>query len=196
MSRLTRSQQIGLVAVVGFIACVVGANWFVQNVGVQLDPHGPHTLPVGFGKRAPSGFVWVGISLTVRDIVQRLLGPRWALAAIVTGAALSTLIAPSLALASGVTFLLAELLDFGVYTPLQERNLPVAAIASNVVGAVADSVIFLWLAFGLDAVREFALWQAVGKVEWALLFLPLLLLVRWAFDGAAASGGREAALAT
>lgn len=170
-------RTIGWVALAGFVACVWGANWFVDHVGTEAAP-GLHTLPVGFGQEAPSGFVLVGVSLTLRDLVQRLLGVRWTLAGIVAGAALAATINTDLAMASGVTFLLAELLDFGVYTPLQQRGLTRAVVVSNVVGAVADSVLFLWLAFDLDAVREFALWQAVGKVEWGLLFLPLVWMVR------------------
>lgn len=177
---MDRRLVIGIAALAGFVVCVLGANWFVENVGTQPGPGAPHTLPVGFGERAPSGFVWVGISLTLRDLLQRTLGARFTIAAIVAGAGLSALlnIDASLALASGVTFLFAELLDLSVYTPLQERNLGAAAIASNVVGAIVDSVIFLWLAFGWDTVADFAVWQALGKFEWSLLFLPLLFASR------------------
>lgn len=177
---MQRAPLLGLVAAAGFVGCVLGANWFVENVGTEAYPGGPHTLPVGFGQEAPSGFVWVGISLTLRDLVQRLLGVRFTVGAIVTGAVLSALlnIDASLALASGVTFLFAELLDFAVYTPLQERNLGMAALASNAVGAVVDSVVFLWLAFGWSSVADFAVWQALGKLEWSVLFLPLLFASR------------------
>jgi uncharacterized PurR-regulated membrane protein YhhQ (DUF165 family) len=170
-------RAIGWAALAGFVACVWGANWFVDHVGTEVAP-GLHTLPVGFGEEAPSGFVLVGISLTLRDLVQRLLGVRWTVGGILVGAALAASINTDLAVASGVTFLLAELLDLSVYTPLQRRGLTVAVVASNVVGALADSVLFLWLAFDLAAVREFALWQAIGKVEWGLLFLPLVWLFR------------------
>lgn len=177
---MERRTALGWTAAVGFVACVLGANWFVEHVGTQIGPDGPHTLPVGFGERAPSGFVWVGVSLTLRDLVQRLLGARFTVGAIVVGAALSMAlnVDAALALASGATFLLAEMLDLGVYTPLQERSLGAAALASNVVGAVVDSVLFLWLAFGWSAVGDFAVWQALGKLEWSLIFLPLLFLSR------------------
>lgn len=173
---------IGIGALVAFIGCVFGANWFVENVGAASGPGGPHTLPVGFGLRAPSGFVMVGASLTARDLLQRFLGPRWTVAAIVAGAALSwAIVDREIAVASGVTFLIAEALDFGVYTPLQSRQLTVAVVGSNVVGAVADSVLFLWLAFGFGAIGDFALAQTLGKVEWSLLFLPVLWAARrWA----------------
>lgn len=170
---------VGSLALAGFIGCVFGANWLIENVGTQFDPNGPHTLPVGFGERAPSGFIMVGISLTLRDLVQRLLGPSWTALGIVVGAVLSLLVADAdLAVASGVTFLVAEALDFGVYTPLQDRRLTLAVLASNAVGAVVDSVLFLVLAFGWSSVSDFALGQIIGKLEWSILFLPLLWWAR------------------
>ena len=168
---------MGWVALAGFIGCVWGANWFIEHVGTEVAP-GLHTLPVGFGREAPSGFVFVGISLTLRDLVQRLLGPQWTIVGIGVGAGLAAAINADLAFASGVTFLLAELLDFAVYTPLQQRQLTGAVVASNVVGAITDSVVFLWLAFDWSAVEEFWVAQALGKVEWGLLFLPLVWLAR------------------
>jgi uncharacterized PurR-regulated membrane protein YhhQ (DUF165 family) len=170
-------HHVGWVALAGFVATVWGANYFVEHVGTEVAP-GLHTLPVGFGQEAPSGFVLVGVSLTLRDLVHRLLGPAWTVAGIAVGATLAAAVNTDLAVASGVTFLVAELMDLGVYAPLQRRQLTAAVVASNVVGALADSVLFLWLAFDLDAVREFAVWQALGKLEWGLLFVPLVWLAR------------------
>jgi uncharacterized PurR-regulated membrane protein YhhQ (DUF165 family) len=44
------------------------------------------------------------------------------MAAIVLGAALSWLIAPAFALASGVAFLVSEAADLTVYTPLERKS--------------------------------------------------------------------------
>ena len=78
-------------------------------------------------------------------------------------------------LASGAAFLLSELADFAVYTPLQRRGLLLAVVASSVVGLVVDSVVFLGLAFGsLDYLPG----QVVGKAWAVLLALPLIRLLR------------------
>jgi hypothetical protein len=62
--------------------------------------------------------------------------------------------------ASTAAFLLSELLDFAIYTPLARRRFITALVVSSMVGAVADSAIFLWLAFGsLDHIAG----QLVGK---------------------------------
>jgi len=112
----------------------------------------------------------------LRDLVQRRLGRVAALLAIAAGAALSGAIAPpALVMASTTAFLLSELADFLVYTPLQKRGLVLAVLASSLVGLVADSLLFLWLAFGS---LEFLEGQVVGKAWMVLLALPFVHWIR------------------
>jgi uncharacterized PurR-regulated membrane protein YhhQ (DUF165 family) len=86
------------------------------------------------------------------------------------------LVAPaSLVAASGAAFLVSELVDFAVYTPLQRRGLTLAVVASASVGLIADSVVFLWLAFNS---LEYLPGQVVAKC-WAVLFsIPFIRLLR------------------
>src|SRR4029077_3405657 len=49
----------------------------------------------------------------------------------------------SFPIASATAFLLSELADFAVYTPLQRKRLVLAVVASSVVGLTVDSVVFL-----------------------------------------------------
>jgi len=95
---------------------------------------------------------------------------------IVAGAALSGAVAPpALVMASTAAFFLSELADFAVYTPLQARGLVLAVLASSMVGLIADSVLFLWLAFGS---LEFLAGQIVGKAWMVLLALPFIHWIR------------------
>ena len=176
------SRRVGWVCFALFLASVPFANWLIQHVGTVCVPQGPCLIPVapGWGGAgaimSPSGVLAVGAALVLRDVVQRCLGPAWGLAAIALGTALSAAIAPpALVLASAAAFLLSELADFAVYTPLQRRGLVLAVVASSLAGLVVDSVVFLTLAFGgLD----FLAGQIVGKA-WAVLFsLPLIRWVR------------------
>ena len=129
-------------------------------------------IPVAPGIMAPSGVLMVGLALVLRDLVQRRLGARWAIAAILAGAALSALLAPpALVLASGAAFLLSELADFAVYTPLQRRRLVLAVVASGLVGLVIDSLLFLQLAFGS---LDFLSGQIIGKAWIVLLSIPVI----------------------
>lgn len=169
-------RQIGLVALAGYIATVVLANYFIQHVGTQPFPGGPHTIPVGFGYRAPSGVLWVGLAFTLRDFVQSWLGKWWVVGAILVGAALSYVVAPSLAWASAVAFLTSEALDFAVYTPLVERRKVISAVVlSNTVGLLIDTFVFLWLAF-----HSITFWQGqvIGKAWMTVVALVILVPVR------------------
>jgi len=170
--------MIGYFAFALFTLTIPLANWLIGNVGTMCIPDGPCMVPVDFGLlglMAPSGVLVVGAALVLRDVVHERLGAVWALAAIVVGAVLSWwLSAPALVVASVAAFALAELADFAVYTPLRKRNLGAAVLASGVVGAVVDSAVFLWLAFGSLAFVE---GQILGKM-WMTLAAATVLVWR------------------
>ena len=174
---LSRRQRIeGAVFLAGFALCIPAANWLIGNAGTTCVPKGPCLIPVAPGLMAPSGVLMVGLALVLRDMVQRRLGAMWAVGAILAGAALSGLLAPAdLVWASAAAFLLSELADFAVYTPLQRRRLVLAVFASSIVGLVIDSVLFLWLAFGS---LDFLAGQVVGKSWMVVLSLPAVMWLR------------------
>ncbi|MGB3833712.1 MAG: VUT family protein [Mesorhizobium sp.] len=168
--------MIGALAFLGFLATIPVANWMIQNVGTICLPGGPCLVPVGFGLSAPSGVLVIGSAIVLRDAVHRLLGPLPALLAITIGTVVSALIAPqSLVLASAVAFGLAELLNFAVFAPLHRRRLILAVVLSSVVAAIADSALFLWLAFGsLDHLGG----QTLGKLWMTVLAVSMIYLSR------------------
>ena len=166
----------GFVYFAAFMACIPLANWMIGNVGSVCIPDGPCLIPVAPGLSAPSGVLVVGAALVLRDLVQRRLGKLWCLIAILVGAALSAALAPSeLVIASAAAFLLSELADFAVYTPLQQKRLLLAVLLSGVVGAFVDSLVFLQLAFGS---LDYLAGQFVGKLWMSVLALPLIWLLR------------------
>ncbi len=145
-----------------YIGAIFGANWAIATFGV---------VPVGFGLVAPAGVYFAGLAFSLRDWTQEALGRRWTVGAILAGAGLSALVSPQFAAASGFAFLVSEFADFAVYTPLRERGLTVAVVASNVVGLVVDSALFLFLAFGS---LDFLAGQVVGKGWMTLLAITVL----------------------
>ena len=181
--RITMSTRKawGLAYFFAFIGCIPAANWMIGHVGTVCLPNGPCLLPVWpWGPQgplmAPSGVLMIGLALVLRDLVQRRLGRSVALLSIVAGAALSGAVAPpALVVASTAAFFLSELADFAVYTPLQARGLVVAVLASSVIGLIADSVLFLWLAFGN---LEFLAGQIIGKAWMVLAALPFIHWIR------------------
>ncbi len=173
---MTPARREGLLFLLAFGLCIPAANWLIGNAGTYCAPGGPCLIPVAPGIMAPSGVLMVGLALVLRDLVQRRLGLGWALGAVVAGTALSALLAPpTLVLASAAAFLLSELADLGVYTPLQKRGLTLAVLASSLVGLVVDSIVFLWLAFGS---LDFLAGQVIGKAWMVLLTLPALHWLR------------------
>lgn len=159
---------------IAFAATIPAANWLIGNVGTECIPNGPCLIPVGFGLHAPSGVLMIGLSLVLRDMVHEAGRVRAALIAIAIGCVLSWLVAPpAMVIASVAAFMLAELADMAVYTPLRERRLGLAILASGVVGAFVDSAVFLWLAFGS---LDFIIGQIVGKVWMSAIAFAVIIL--------------------
>jgi uncharacterized PurR-regulated membrane protein YhhQ (DUF165 family) len=163
---MDRRVALGAITTVLYVGTVVMANWAVERFGV---------VPVGFGLMAPAAVYFVGLAFTLRDLVHEWLGRRVVVAAIMLGGAVSALVSPRLALASAVAFLASELADFAIYTPLRERHWLRAVVASNAVGIVVDSALFLWLAFGSF---QFLSGQVVGKAWMTVAAVVVLSLVR------------------
>lgn len=147
----------GVTALAAYITAIVAANWLTTHYGL---------IPMGFGLTATAGTYAAGLALLLRDVVQDVCGWRWVLAGIATGAVLTAVTSPALALASATAFLLAELLDTAVYTPLRDRGWARAALASGIVGAAVDTYAFLALA-GFPITAQSVGGQLVGKALWA-----------------------------
>jgi uncharacterized PurR-regulated membrane protein YhhQ (DUF165 family) len=148
-----------VLAVIAYLGSIVAANWLTARYGF---------VPVGFGLAATAGTYMAGLAFVARDAVQDAAGRRVVLVALAGGAVLSWFAStPALALASAAAFLISELADMWVYTPLRRRGYVRAAVVSNLVGAVVDTVAFLWLAgFGLAVATVGG--QLVGKT-WVTL---------------------------
>jgi hypothetical protein len=131
---------------------------------------------------APSGVAMIGLALVLRDLVQRRLGVGASALAILVGAAISAALAPpALVIASAAAFLLSELADMAVYTPLQRRRLVLAVALSSVAGLVVVSVVFLLLAFGS---LDFLAGQVIGKADFVVVATPLTDATRNLIDAA------------
>ena len=146
-----------------YVACAPAANWMMTTVGIDTG-NGPRVLPVGWGLVAPSGVLIIGLALGLRDIVQDAFGGRVVAVAMAVGTVVSGLVAvPAVAIASATGYALGEMADYAVYAPLRRRQQRIAGIvASGVVGAIVDSAVFLWIAFGS---MEYVAGQVIGKIE-------------------------------
>lgn len=152
---MTRRTALALSA---FVAVIVAANLLTAHLG----------LVTWLGLVATAGTWLAGFGFVARDALHEAGGLRWVLVAIALGVLVSVAFSPRLALASGVAFALSELADLAVYTPLRRKGRTRAGLASNVVGSVVDTFIFLWLAgFPLDGTAT----QVLIKVGTTTVFV-------------------------
>lgn len=160
MNRLTAPIIAGV-----FVSTVVLANLLTSWYGL---------IPAGFGLSVTAGTYAAGLSLGLRDVLNQY-GVGWVVAAIVAGTVLSFGFGNGrIAAASALAFGISEMLDMAVYVPLRRSGWRRAVIASNIVGSLADTTVFL-------AVAGFAVtWRTVGG--------QLLVKAGWMTVAAVAAG--------
>jgi uncharacterized PurR-regulated membrane protein YhhQ (DUF165 family) len=133
-----------------FVGTVIAANWALGRYGI---------VPIGFGLAAPAGVYFAGLAFGLRDALHERGGRTWVLAAIGVGAGVSLVVEDAVTVPGG-------------YAPIAVAS---AVVASNVVGAVIDSALFLWLAFGS---LDHLVGNTVGKVYMIAVALPIVWYAR------------------
>jgi queuosine precursor transporter len=151
-------------AIVGYIGATLAANVTTAHYGL---------IPVGLGLVTTAGTYFAGLVLALRDLVHDLAGRVAAYGCIAAGAlASATTAGPRLAIASGVAFVVSETVDLLVYTPLRRRGWIRAVFASNVAGAIVDTLLFLQLA-GFAITGTVLAGQLTAKTTATVAFLLL-----------------------
>ena len=115
-------KALGMISVAAFVATIVLANALTTHFGF---------VAVGFGLTATAGTYAAGLALSLRDAVHETLGRMPVVGAILAGALLTWWISPAFAVASGTAFLVSEMADLAVYTPIRERSRYGGVLASN-----------------------------------------------------------------
>ena len=154
-----------IAAVAAYIAAITVANLLVAEFGPEIS--------------VLNAFLLIGLDLSLRDYLHDLWRVRRAvkMAAMITAAGvISWALNPAagrIAIASAVAFVVAALIDWGVYHLMRNQSWTERANASNMAGAAADSFIFPALAFGFPLLWLIVLGQFTAKVAggamWALL---------------------------
>jgi hypothetical protein len=165
-----------------YIGSVVLANWLTTRYGL---------VTVFPGLVTTAGTVAIGGVIMTRDFLQDALGRAAVFAAIVIGAGISYGVSSHvIAVASGVTFLIAESAEFAVYTPLRRRygwgtrRWSAVVAGANGTGAVFDTFLFLWLA-QFPLTFSVVAGQLVGKAYVTAAVVVLGLIIRRAMKPAA-----------
>ena len=167
-----------------FVGCIGLANWALLHVGQDNGASAPRTLPVLPGLAAPSGVIFAGAILTLRDTIQERLGTWRTVVVVLASAPFAALLStPGLAFASCFTFVAAELSDLAVFSRLRSAGFYRAAAASNLVSSVIDSALFLLLAFGAQAAASGTAGLVVGKFLSSLCVLGAVRVVTGTLGG-------------
>ncbi|SEV88689.1 hypothetical protein SAMN05444851_0103 [Aliiroseovarius sediminilitoris] len=159
-----------LPGVIAMAAIVVASNILVQHLFGQWLTWGAFTYPFAF---------------LVTDVMNRVYGPSAArkvvFAGFVTGVICSfigtqiigefgPLVTLRIAIASGLAFLTAQLLDVAIFDRLRGGKWWRAPVASTIIGGTVDTAIFFTIAFS----ASLAFLEIGNDVGWANEVLPML----------------------
>lgn len=164
---MTRTHLPGIIAMA---AIVVASNILVQFLYGNWLTWGAFTYPLAFlvtdlmnrvyGTAAARRVVLVGF---VVGIVCSLIGTQ------IMGE-FGSLVTVRIAIGSGLAFLVAQMLDVGIFASLRDGAWWKAPLVSTLVGSSVDTVIFFSIAF--SGALSFV--HPATDVSWAAEVLPLL----------------------
>lgn len=170
---MTKKLFIGIFYIL-FLAMIPAANYTLLHIGVTCPADRPCIIPVWFYPviYAPSGVLFAGLALVLRDILQRLAGLSLSLIAVICGTIISYLyVDANLAIAGCSAYFLSEITDTCIYTYLQKYSLILAIFISACAGLMVDSLVFLHIAF--DS-YQFLPGQIIGKLWMVVLSIPVI----------------------
>lgn len=167
-SRNKENLMITAILVAMYLAAIIAANILVAEFGPQVAIF--------------NALLFVGLDLTARDQLHEAWEGRqlWArmLLLIATGSILSWVLnrnAGPIALASFVAFASAGLLDTIIYWMLEEESRILRINGSNIVSAIADSALFIVLAFGWPPLWGILAGQIAAKILGGALWSVVLV---------------------
>ena len=163
-------QRSHLPGILAMAAIVLASNILVQFLFGQWLTWGAFTYPLAF---------------LVTDVMNRVYGAKAARQVILVGFIVGVfcslvgtqimgefgpLVTFRIAMASGIAFLTAQLLDVAIFNQLREGRWWRAPLASTIVGSAVDTAIFFTIAFSAGLV-----WlEPENDVSWANEVLPML----------------------
>ena len=136
---------------------------------LSIATFGPWVSPI-------NAFLFIGLDLTLRDLLHQKL-KAWQMCGLIVGTGLLTYIlnpaAGMIAIASAVSFTAASVVDWAVFAKLTGTWIK-RANGSNIAGAAVDSLVFPTLAFGVLMPGIIAM-QFVAKVLGGAVWSALLM---------------------
>lgn len=159
-------MRLSALMMLAMMLIVASANWLVQYPVNDWLTWGALTYPISF---------------FICDLTNRLKGPETARRVVWVGFALAVMLSaflagPRIALASGVAFLVSQLLDIRIFDRLRHRAWWQPPLFSSVVGSAVDTVLFFALAFYATGMP----WVTLAIGDYGVkLALALVMLAPW-----------------
>lgn len=162
--------RIHLPGILAMAAIVVASNILVQHLFGQWLTWGAFTYPLAF---------------LVTDVMNRVYGAGPARTVVLTGFVVGVfcslvgtqimgefgpLVTLRIAIGSGLAFLVAQMLDVGIFSALRNGTWWKAPLASTLIGSTVDTALFFTIAFA----APLTFLEPSNDVSWANDVLPLL----------------------
>jgi len=148
-------------SIVAYISSIILANLLVIYIGI---------IDIGIIS-FPAGAIMIGLCFSLRDFVQKYYGKYkcwlWMLLATI----ITILFSREVAFASGIAFLLAESIDWLVFT-FYNNSFKKRLILSNILSLPVDSLVFVPILFGWN--WELIIGQAIIKIVSSFIILPFI----------------------
>lgn len=121
----------------------------------------------------PAGAVWIGLTFSTRDFVQRFWGHWWCWAWMIFSGIITLFLNWEVAVASVAAFFVAEFTDWLIFM-LLKKNLKWRLAISNLVSCPLDSIVFVTIAFGVGIWNPAVWGQALIKYLSGFLAWPTI----------------------
>ena len=167
-----------------YLSSIALCNIFVIYFGIGTltltDAFNPEK--VYFSLTFPLGALWIGLTFSFRDFVQRYWSHQKCWIWMIIAGIITYFWNKDVALASMLAFIGSEAVDWTVFYFLKHKQLKTRVIVSNLISCPLDSLIFVPLAFHVAWYSDAVWGQAVVKYVCSLFALPLIPTLSWFFN--------------
>lgn len=167
-----------------YLVSIILGNVFVILFGIGTLSLGDAFNPdkIYFSVTFPLGALWIGLTFSFRDFVQRYWSHQKCWIWMAVAAVITYFWNKDVALASMLAFIGSEACDWAVFYVLKNKELKTRVMVSNLVSCPLDSLIFVPLAFGVPWYSDAVWGQAVVKYVCSLFALPFIPWLAWLFN--------------
>lgn len=162
-----------------YVISIILGNVFVVafGIGTLALYQAGHPENTFFSLTFPLGAMWIGLTFSMRDFVQRFWGHKasWFWMLVATG--ITYIFNRDVALASVLSFAASESIDWTMFYLLRNKTMRIRLVASNLLSCPVDSIIFVTIAFGVPWYSPAVWGQAIVKYMCGLLALPLIPVI-------------------